>query len=812
METLKPYHHSRGCAALLATACLISPLLGGESRTGSSLANSELSRRSVALDEAQELLRKGDEAYTAGRYFEAVEAYAGARSLIPNAPISAELKAAATDRYAQASVEHARVLSRGGDVAGAKAAVDKVLDDSVAPNHLGALTFRGQLDDPIRTNPTLTTKHARDIDSVRRFLYTAEGAYNLGKFDEANSKYRDVLRIDPTNTAARRGIEQVANAKRSYHDAAYDQTRAEMLGQIESGWELQVPTLEMESTLANIDSDNSSPDFVSVRNKLDRIIIPKIALDQSSLDEALDFLRLKTAENDTLELDPALKGVNFTVNLGPPDSPEAQKIRAIRFDLRLSNLPISQILKYIGDITRTSITTDDFSVIISPSGGASKTLVSRTYRVPPEFITSLSAGAPAAASDDPFGAASATEGVLSKRLGAQEALTLQGVSFPEGASASYTPATNTLRVVNTETSQDFVAQIIETLTKTEPVMVSVKVTMIKVEQSRLEELGFDWFLENANFNGNLVGTGGTVGNGQPSPDVVTADGITKLNPVTAGNRSGDLATSSNSIDDLVKNQGGRQASNRAPGIAGLAGTFNDANVQMLMRGLDQKTGVDIMAQPTTVTRSGQSSTIKIIREFIYPTEYEPPELPNSVGATDGNIVLGPDGLPIIGVETGGGAFPVTPATPTAFETKEVGITLEVLPVADANKQFITVTLNPVFSDFDGFVNYGSPINSTNQTLLGPETVEITKNAILMPVFSKQSTTSTVDVADGATVVIGGLMQEVVELVEDKTPILGGIPIVGRLFQSTTKKPVSKMILFLVNVELMDPTGHRYRDR
>ena len=812
METLKPYPHSRGCAALLATVCLISPLLGGESRSGSSLANSEFSRRSVALDEAQELLRKGDQAYTAGRYSEAVEAYAGARDLIPNASISAELRAAATERYAQASVEYARVLSRGGDVAGAKAAVDKVLDDSVAPNNLGALTFRGQLDDPIRTNPALTAEHAKDIDSVRRLLYTAEGAYNLGKFDEANSKYKDVLRIDPTNTAARRGMEQVANAKGTYHAAAYDHTRAEMLGQIESGWEIQVPTLEMEATLGSLTSDNSSPDFVSVKNKLDRIIIPKIALDQSSLDEALDFLRLKVAENDTLELDPARKGVNFTVNLGPPDSPEAQKIRAIRFDLQLSNLPLSQILKYIGDITRTSVTTDDFSVIISPSGGASKTLIARTYRVPPDFITTLSAGAPAAASDDPFGAASATEGILSKRLGAQEALTLQGVSFPEGASASYTPAINTLRVVNTETSQDFVAQIIETLAKTEPVMVSVKVTMIKVEQSRLEELGFDWFLENANFNGNLVGTGGTLGNGRPSADVATIGGITKLNPVTAGNRSGDFATTSDGIDGLIKNQGGRQESNPAPGIVGLAGTFNDANVKMLMRGLDQKTGVDIMAQPTTVTRSGQSSTIKIVREFIYPTEYEPPELPNSVGVTDETVFIGPNGSLIPGSSTSSGVFPVTPATPTAFETKEVGITLEVLPVADANKQFITVTLNPVFSDFDGFVNYGSPINSTNQTPFGPQTVEITKNAILMPVFSKQSTTSTVDVADGATVVIGGLMQEVVELVDDKTPILGGIPIVGRLFQSTTKKPVSKMILFMVNVELMDPTGHRYRDR
>ena len=213
MEIFKPIHFFRGGAALLASAGMILPLSGGDSRGGNSLASSELSRRSVAIDEAQELLRKGDEAYTAGRYAEAVEAYGGARELIPDAPISAELRAAATERYAQASVEHARVLSRGGDVHGARAAVNKVLDPSVAPNNPGALNFLGQLDDPIRTNPALTAKHTQNVDSVRRLLYTAEGAYNLGKYDEANAKYEDVLRIDPTNTAARRGMEQVANAK-----------------------------------------------------------------------------------------------------------------------------------------------------------------------------------------------------------------------------------------------------------------------------------------------------------------------------------------------------------------------------------------------------------------------------------------------------------------------------------------------------------------------------------------------------------------------------------------------------------------------
>lgn len=803
METFKPIKPFRGRFALLATACLIAQLKGGEPRGGASLADNEVSRRSIAVEEAQMLLVKGDEAYTSGRYSDAVEAYSGARELIPDAPITAELRIAATERYAQASVEHARILSRKGDVAGAKAAVDKVLAPSVAPENPGALNFRAQLDDPIRTNPALTAEHAKDIDTVRRGLYTAQGAYDLGKFDQSKSEYEKVLQTDATNTAARRGLEKVAAAKSDYQKSAYDHTRAEMLSQVDKQWELQPAAPELDATLTDPGGGLIGGDVISVQNKIDRIIIPKIALDQSTLDEALDFIRVRAAENDTLELDPSRKGINFTVNLGPKDSPEATRIRNHRFDLRLTNVPVSQVLKYLTEITRTSFSTDDFAVIISPLGSSSVELVTRSYRVPPDFISSMSsgAGATAAAAENPFETAPKSGGLLPKRLGAQEALAQQGITFPEGATAVYLAATNTLRVVNTAANQDTISQIIEAITKTEPVIVSVKVTMIKVEETHLEELGFDWILDNYGFGGpSWVGgaaeynlSGGTVGSGDDLDDIVLPTGSTSRNPITSGNRSGDSAISDNSIDGLLKTQAGRQSGNRAPGVFGLRGNLNNASVQMLMRGLDQKKGVDVMAKPAVMTRSGQSSSIAIVREFIYATEYEPPELPNSVG-------------------TGGGTTPVTPATPTAFDTKEVGITLEVLPVVDENKQYINVTLNPVFSDFDGFVNYGSPINSTVQGLLGPETMAVTDNSILMPIFSKQTIQSSVDVADGATVVVGGLLQESVQNVEDQTPILGSIPIVGRLFQSKARKPSSSAILFLVNVELLDPTGRPYRNR
>jgi general secretion pathway protein D len=240
----------------------------------------------------------------------------------------------------------------------------------------------------------------------------------------------------------------------------------------------------------------------------------------------------------------------------------------------------------------------------------------------------------------------------------------------------------------------------------------------------------------------------------------------------------------------------------APGIMSLTGLFSDGEVQMIMRGLAQKKNVDIMAQPSTVTRSGQSSNIAIVREFIYPTEYEPPEVPQGGGGDNGAVA------PV-----------VTPATPTAFEKRDTGIILEVLPVAGPEKRFVDLTLNPSFVEFEGFINYGSPINSSALGLIAdegfqliPTPVELTRNAILMPVFNTQRTTTQITVADGATIAYGGLLSNRSQMVEDKVPILGDIPWVGRLFSSNARENSSTAIIFLVNVELIDPTGEPYRNR
>lgn len=95
-----------------------------------------------------------------------------------------------------------------------------------------------------------------------------------------------------------------------------------------------------------------------------------------------------------------------------------------------------------------------------------------------------------------------------------------------------------------------------------------------------------------------------------------------------------------------------------------------------------KAGTAKMVETQMVTsRSGEKATVESIKEFIYPTEYEPSEVPNEVnknGDKTGDLV---DEL-------------ATPPTPTAFETRNLGSTLEVEPTLGEDGKIIDVRFAP----------------------------------------------------------------------------------------------------------------------
>ena len=779
----------------------------------SALAQAELQRRAANAKEAHELLKKGDESYQEGKWKAAVEAYSGARDLLPEAPATTELRKAATERLIQASIEQARNQRRLGDVSGAKETMSKVLADDVAPGNGLALEMDEQLNDPIRTNPAATLEHGKDVEEVRLLLYKAEGFKNLGDYDKASMVYEDVLQVDPTNKAARRGMEEVSQYKADYYRAARDHARAELLAEVDESWQLRVTPKEDVASLVGAGRHQPGAGDVLLSSKMERIILPVVSFDAVKIQEAFDFLRAQSIERDTLEVDPTRKGINFVLNLG--DSAAAQGILQVPISLELRNVPLSQVVKYIADVTRTIVVPQEFAVEIRPAGAGSSDLITRTYSVPPDFLSQAGTAAGGSGELDPFADKEASEGLLAARMSAQDVLKNFGVEFPEGSSANYNATTSKLRVTNTVQNLAMVEQAVEQANSAEPRMVSVTVRMIKVQENNLEELGFDWLLDDYSLGGTGLTPGTTAGHlsgGTQNPgnmaDMPLAPGSIFQHAITSGNRSGTEAVDGNAIDDriLQQQQGFAPGSSRAPGVMWMNGIINNTNLTMMMRGLSQKKGVDIVVSPSTVTRSGQQSTVEIMREFIYPTEYEPPELPNSVG---GSAAIDFDTGQI---GAGSPIMPITPATPTSFEMEKVGVVLDVLPTVSGDGHFVDVALKPSITDFDGFINYGTPITSPAPQSIatigrtGNERVILTENQILMPVFSKTQLDTNLTIANGTTFAVGGLLQSRMQKVEDHTKVLGDIPVVGRLFRSEVTAPSRTLLLFLVTVNVLDPTG------
>ena len=58
--------------------------------------------------------------------------------------------------------------------------------------------------------------------------------------------------------------------------------------------------------------------------------------------------------------------------------------------------------------------------------------------------------------------------------------------------------------------------------------------------------------------------------------------------------------------------------------------------------------------------------------------------------------------------------------------------------------------------------------------------------------------------------LGGLKRQDINIVDDKVPIVGDLPFVGRLFRSNTKQIETKNVIMFVTVDIIDPSGQKVR--
>jgi general secretion pathway protein D len=807
-------------------------------------ADREIIRRQQNIAVAEDAMRRGDAALKAGDIKSAYLSYKQAVDLLPAGHTTRSLRARALARYSSTAVRYAEYLVSEGEYALAESVAREVLEARYNPDYRPAAVFLSRLEQPDYFNKTITPEFAEDREKVERLLREANGYYDSARYDMALKRYQQVLAVDKYNAAAFRGMEQVELGKQRYYDSAYNETRSRMLWQVDKAWERPKRRFaETRTTDSSALQDERRGTELMIA-RLNRIVVPRIDFRDATVREAVAFLQQQSRTLDTTETSPEQRGINIFLKLpsvgaaiAPPvgdfedDAPAPVPRADTRITLNLSNVPLYEALRYVATLAGLKVKVEPFAVSLVPLSEPTDTLEQREFRVPPGFI----AGG-AAADDSMVGPGrQTTDGSaprLTARQNAKDFLESQGVQFPTGASATFNPGSSRLVIRNTAPNLDLIESLVEAALGEQPTQVEIESKFVEITQNNLKELGFDWALGPFSIPGSdgVFGSGGSIispgqagnwpfvnpGTGQP----VGQDSL------TSGLRSGSgsspsSAVSINSLNALLaQNAGFPTGGGAAPGIFSIAGVFTNPQFQMVIRALNQQKGADLMAAPRVTTKSGQEATIRIARKFPYPQEYDPPQVPRD-SAGGNTAVL---------VTTGAQADPiVTPSFPRDFTTRDLGVTLKVTPLVGPDGYTIDLELSPEVVDFDGFINYGSPIFAprvnvigaqainlgagllTTQPVLAPFTPEkLTDNVINQPIFSVRKVTTSVSIWDGQTVALGGLIREDVQKVADKVPVLGDIPFAGALFRSEVDQKIKQNLIVFVTARLMDAAGQPLR--
>ena len=323
-----------------------------------------------------------------------------------------------------------------------------------------------------------------------------------------------------------------------------------------------------------------------------------------------------------------------------------------------------------------------------------------------------------------------------------------------------------LMVHATSQDLDMIAYAIEALNQAPP-EINIKSKFVEITQIDDRGLGFQWTLGNIKVGGT-VGSGGTQPSLQSGVPTIGGDPIWILPRVP---NAGTTIAPANT--DGVITQGLRNAvgtSGTLPTIGTLTGILTDPQFRVAVNALEQRQGVDELNAPEVTTESGRQAQIQAVDVQTIVTGLQN-------GSQSGSTPA------VSGVANGLGSPIVSPSLQNQYQSSALpfGPVLDVIPYLSADEYSIQMTLIPSVTEF---VQYDDPGQFVPSSLVSGQTGNATLTAVLpLPHFRLRQVTTSVIVWDAQTVVLGGLLTDTVTKLKDKVPMLGDLPLFGRLFQS-----------------------------
>jgi type IV pilus assembly protein PilQ len=322
------------------------------------------------------------------------------------------------------------------------------------------------------------------------------------------------------------------------------------------------------------------------------------------------------------------------------------------------------------------------------------------------------------------------------------------------------PRTNGLIITAHPSHLQRIHAIIEQLDRaTDQVMIESK--FIEVTDGDIRTLGVNW----QSLSGVTLGAGNLGTTFSNSSGQATTNGNTVTNSTTLGSGNGSAftvgPTNSNTITSTTSNTtadtlgqflslANTGATNRAATAVFTASQFN-----VILSALNTTNSVKVISNPTIVTLNNTEATINVGEEFPIPQFQFNPQT---------------------------GSFEVN-----GFEYKAIGVILKVTPQVNA-RGIIRLTLAPEVSHTDGNTTFGGAAGAS------------------IPIIETQKTTTQVSLKDGSTLGIGGLITTQKTVGSTSVPVLGSIPLLGRLFRSDNSDLEKDNLMIFITAKTLSADG------
>ncbi len=598
------------------------------------------------------------------------------------------------------------------------------------------------------------------------------------------------LPADTPVAVAENGPDELERMARDQAEAAArerEKTRTQLIEDVTRSW--QRPEVYREREAAN----DSAAAMAPILGKLNGIVLPTVSFTRVPIGQVVTALSAASEEFDSTGVTP--KGVNIVL-LDPSN-------RAPLVTLGLRNVSLKRALDFVVDSAGYQYVVQADAVVVRPEGelASLETAFFPVTRATVLRMSGLSVtgpspmpvkhGSPAAGAAGDAGAVG--DGGGGETLAMRRFLQQAGVNFDNVPGSNVAYDGSAIIVTQTARNLERVRTILARYHDVRQVEIEAK--FIEVQEGALEELGLNWSVMTkptqanagaqatyATVNRTLAGAFTSTSSSQQG-SIVRPEGLT-----VSADGSGTITPALNLpiINNAPRLPGATDLAAAADPLARVAGVLGEFDVAAVVRALSQKQGTDLLSAPKVTVLSGNPATITVAQEMRFP---------QSFGQTQSQVGTGN--------ASGGGSagVAITAGTPQEFTSRNIGVELKVTPTVEDDGYSISLDLNPRVTEFDGFVEYGGP----SIAISGSTTVTV-PSGFYQPIFSVRDISTKVTIWDGATLMMGGLTREEVKNVTDKVPVLGDIPLLGRLFRSKGQTTQKRNLIIFVRARLVNPGG------